>query len=381
MVDNNYAQDLSLLKQYTDVVELVGDHDDRVAVTPAWQGRAMTSTLAGDEGVSYGWLNEPFIRAGHENDPHFNNYGGEDRFWLGPEAGQFGLWFKPGDPFDQDHWFTPTGFGAGAFHVTSQGDRSIAMAAQFEVTNTAGTTFPCAVQRTIDLLTFDEMLEYLGATPGRDVKCVSFESINTLANAGDCPWTPDNGLPSIWILGMMKGLPNGWVIVPFHAGDEATMGPAATTDYFGAIPPERCKVQDDFVAFKVDAKYRSKIGISPARSKDAFGSYDPDTDTLTIVQFTLPAGAAKLPYVNSLWEIQDKPFAGDAINSYNDGGVQTPEGLKKTFYELESSSPAAELDGGESLTHYHITYHFQGAREDLADLAMTVLGVDLNQVC
>ena len=32
---------------------------------------------------------------------------GEDRFWLGPEGGQFALFFKKGDPFDLDHWQTP----------------------------------------------------------------------------------------------------------------------------------------------------------------------------------------------------------------------------------------------------------------------------------
>ena len=29
-----------------------------------------------------------------------NVFGGEDRFWLGPEGGQFALYFKAGDPFD-----------------------------------------------------------------------------------------------------------------------------------------------------------------------------------------------------------------------------------------------------------------------------------------
>ena len=36
-----------------------------------------------------------------------NVFGGEDRFWLGPEGGQFALYFKPGDPFDLDHWQVP----------------------------------------------------------------------------------------------------------------------------------------------------------------------------------------------------------------------------------------------------------------------------------
>ena len=44
---------------------------------------------------------------------------------------------------------------------------------------------------------------------------------------------------------------------------------------------------------------------------------------LTIVRFTLPADARD--YVNSMWERQQHPFAGDVVNSYNDGPL-TPGG-------------------------------------------------------
>ena len=39
-----------------------------------------------------------------------NVFGGEDRFWLGPEGGQYALYFKPDDPFDLDHWQVPDAF-------------------------------------------------------------------------------------------------------------------------------------------------------------------------------------------------------------------------------------------------------------------------------
>ena len=66
-----------------------------MAVCPEWQGRVMTSTCGGLDGPSFGFVNREFIEAG-KLDPHFNNYGGEDRLWLSPEGGQFSLWFKPG---------------------------------------------------------------------------------------------------------------------------------------------------------------------------------------------------------------------------------------------------------------------------------------------
>ena len=56
------------------------------------------------------------------------------------------------------------------------------------------------------------------------------------------------------------------------------------------------------------------------------------------MNYSLPAGERE--YVNSLWEIQDEPFRGDVVNSYNDGKLEDGTQLGP-FYELESSSPAA----------------------------------------
>ena len=36
-----------------------------------------------------------------------NAFGGEDRLWLGPEGGQYSIFFRAGDPFDLEHWQTP----------------------------------------------------------------------------------------------------------------------------------------------------------------------------------------------------------------------------------------------------------------------------------
>ena len=43
------------------------------------------------------------------------------RFWLGPEGGQYSLYFKPGDPFDLAHWQVPEPIDWGAW---SSSDRS-----------------------------------------------------------------------------------------------------------------------------------------------------------------------------------------------------------------------------------------------------------------
>lgn len=378
MAENTYAQDLALLAGQTKIIELTNAPNARVVIAPSYQGRIMTSTLAGKAGASFGWLNADFISAGKLDD-RFNNYGGEDRFWLGPEAGQFGLWFTDGEPFDLDHWSTPAGFNAGSFDVARQSDTSVEMTREFEVTNFSGASFACRVNRQISLIHAVRAGELLDASvDGLDM--VAFESVNVLANAGPAAWSRDTGLVSIWILGQYKPLPNGKVIAPFKPGSPDQLGPPATTDYFGALPSERCTIADDHLLFTCDGAFRSKIGISPRRSLDVVASYDADAGVLTIVQFNLPSQASELPYVNSLWEMQDAPFAGDVINSYNDGEAEPGAGQLGPFYEIETSSAAAELSPGESITHIHRTMHFAGDRQTLANLASAALGVDIERL-
>lgn len=374
MATNTYVEDIAFLKEHTKVVELTGSSSSRIAVTPGWQGRVMTSTLGGTKGSSLGWVNESFIRSRQE--ASFNNYGGEDRFWLGPEAGQFGLFFDAGAPFDLAHTRTPEGFNSRPFEVTSQGRKSVAMTSLFDVANYSGVRFNCAVRRAISIIDTDQATLNLGATVGAGLKMVAFESRNTLANVGEAAWTAQSGLLSIWILGQFRALPQGKVIVPLVPGDGASLGAKATTNYFGELSADRCSVREDYVSFKCDGLYRSKIGISPMRAKPVLGSYDPQAGVLTIVQFNLPGGAARLPYVNSMWEIQKQPYAGDAINSYNDSG----DGKAGSFYELETSSPGAVLAPGGSITHVHRTYHFAGPAQALGELATKALGVDLAEL-
>ena len=69
------------------------DHKSMLILSPELQGRVMTSTLDGEHGTSFGWLNYELI-ASKEVKEHINPTGGEDRFWLGPEGGQYSIYFK-----------------------------------------------------------------------------------------------------------------------------------------------------------------------------------------------------------------------------------------------------------------------------------------------
>ena len=94
---NNYGYDKAFFEKHNiEFIELKSsDNLSRLMVVPAYQGRVMTSTAGGYEGRSHGWINYSFIEAG-KKDLQFNVYGGEERFWLGPEGGPYSIFFKEG---------------------------------------------------------------------------------------------------------------------------------------------------------------------------------------------------------------------------------------------------------------------------------------------
>jgi hypothetical protein len=374
-----FKDDLAFLEAHTKVVVLASpDGQARVAVNPDLQGRVMTSTADGPEGLSFGWINRELLASG-VNNPHMNAFGGEDRFWLGPEGGQFSIFFKKGDPFDLDHWWTPPPVNEGAFDVVSQAADRVRFRKVLTLTNASGTEFDLEVGREVRLLGAAEVAA-LGVPVPAGVKMVAYASDNTIANLGVNVWRKETGLLSIWILGMFNPSPETTIVIPFKPGPEAELGPAVNDAYFGKVPADRLVVREKegVLFFRGDGRYRSKIGISPARVKPFAGSYDAANEVLTIVRLTVPDGATD--YVNSMWEIQEKPFAGDVVNSYNDGPAAPGAKPLGPFYELESSSPAAALAPGEALAHVHTTMHFQGPDKALDAIARRVLGVGLEEI-
>jgi hypothetical protein len=172
--------------------------------------------------------------------------------------------------------------------------------------------------------------------------------------------------------------PKTTVVIPFHKGDIQALGPIVNDAYFGKVPADRLVIDNGVLFFRADGNRRGKIGVSRARATETIGSYDADHQVLTIVQYTLPKEAKD--YVNSMWQIQDKPYNGDTINSYNDGPTEPGKSSLGAFYELETSSPVAELKPGQSLTHIHRTIHLQGSASQLDAIARAVLGVDMARI-
>ena len=91
-----FAYDVDFLKQHQKDIIVLGDSAGaQVVISPAYQGRVMTSSAEGSKGMSFGWINHDLIASGKLTE-HMNAFGGEERFCLGPEGGQFSIYFKKG---------------------------------------------------------------------------------------------------------------------------------------------------------------------------------------------------------------------------------------------------------------------------------------------
>jgi hypothetical protein len=376
--DQTFGGDVSFLQKHAEVVVLQDrSGSGQVAVVPAMQGRIMTSTAGGPGGKSFGWINRELIASG-QTLKHMNPYGGEDRFWIGPEGGQFSIFFAKDVPFDFDHWQTPAAIDTEPFEVVSKTADAASFRRTMRLVNYSGTTFDVQVDREISVLDRDQAIEQLGAPVGPSVKMVAFESSNRMTNAGTEPWTRQTGLLSIWILGMFNPSPQTTIVVPFNVGPESRLGPVVNDTYFGKVPASRLVVRDGVLFFSGDGQYRSKIGLTPKRARNVLGSYDAANQVLTIVQYNKPQGV--LDYVNSMWELQNEPFRGDTINSYNDGPATPGAKPMGPFYELETSSPAAALAPGQSIVHTHRTFHLVGGKAELDPIAKALLGVTIAEI-
>ncbi len=368
-----YGYDLSFLKKHTKPVEL-SNGNAKIVISPEYQGRVMTSTSQGESGLSYGWINHELIASG-EIEPQINAVGGEERFWLGPEGGQYSIFFPAGSNFDFADWKTPACIDTETYDLISSNQTEAEFSKSIQLKNYSNFLFEFDVNRKISLLTNEEIKKELGIVFQAGVKSVGYTTSNRLKNTGTETWKKESGLLSIWLLGMFIPSNEVTIIIPYKTN--AVSDYIVKDDYFGKIPDDRLVVKDGIIYFRGDGKQRGKIGIPPQRAMPVLGSYDAANQILTVVKCEVPDGVTD--YVNSAWELQEFPFKGDAINSYNDGPLEDGSQMGP-FYELETSSPALALQPNESAVYKQSTIHFEGTEEELNALCQQLFDVSLEQV-
>ncbi|MDA1259255.1 MAG: hypothetical protein O3A20_01390 [Planctomycetota bacterium] len=361
----SYREDAEFLDARTTCYEFESGSGVFV-VTPKLQARVMTAGID-TESLSLGFVNRDAV-ASPDLAGAFANYGGAERFWIGPESGPFAFFFAPGAPHERELWRVPPGLNEGEFRVTGQDEKRIRMERDLELRNIAGGEFSMHVTREVDVPFPAEVRAALGGEALAN-HWTAFRSRTTVVNTGPRAWTREQGLPCIWVLGMFRPGDSAWVIAPFRTDTfDPDGGPAVRSDYFGAVPSDRFRLGTNFAIFRADAEQVGKIGVLRNRAVDRIAAWDHETRMFTLIMFSPVDRSA--PYMSEHWgtTLAD-PFYGDVVNAYNHGGPEP-------FFELETSSPALALGPGGSYTHVSMTIH---ARIDddftLARVLRSALGI------
>lgn len=371
-----FGYDLQYLNTKDSLVVLTDNNGQaQVIVSPKYQAKVFTSTVNGLEGNSLGYLNYKTFDSKETNE-HMNGYGGENRFWIGPEGGRYSVFFESGKEQVYDNWHTPQAIDIEAWKIISSGKRDVWMQKDMEVKNYLGNDMKLSINRKVHLLTTSDIKNMLGITFTDKVKSVAYSTQNTIQNMNNFAWSKETGTICMWMLDMFNTGSKALTIIPFNEGDPNQLGKIATTDYFGEIPCNRIKIKNGILYLKTDGKYRSKLGMSSMRTKSIAANYNPEINRLTITTFDVDPNAI---YLNQEWNPEKDPLIGDVLNAYNDGPLEDGS-IMGPFLEVESASPAAFLKQGEIQVHNHNVFHFVGKDEDLSIISRALLGVSIEEI-
>ena len=372
-----FSEVRALLKQAgRDACVLAGrDAQCKVLVCPELAGRVLGTTSGGENGAFGGFIDAQAFQEGMKD--IWDNWGGEERYWVAPEGGQFGLMFK-----DQcecfAHYDVQEGINRTPYQVleVSPQAKSLTMRCRMHLKNKLGTRFHLEVTRRITVL--DDCPYSNGC--GDAVRFVGFQSESSLLNIGERPFARETGTLAHWHLGQFLVGDHLIGIVPFCPDDRAA--PPVREDYFkdfcvgGAMPANRYRLLNNCALFKADGKVRSKIGQNRSRATGRLGSYNLETNELILLDYDF---YPQLDYAASYWYEQPQPYDGDVI-SFSAEGPARPGGPPGRCYELEALSPALLLTPGESFTWRTRTLHLAGRAVTTASICQRFLGPNIGQL-
>ena len=188
-----FGYDLTFLMKFDKPVVLKSKNGSgQVIVSPKYQGKVLTSTAQGNSGISFGWINYDAI-ASEELSQQINLYGGEDRLWLGPEGGQFSIFFGPGTPMNFENWITPAPIDYEEWDLKSASENVVEVEKEMNLANYSGTDFHLRLNRKITLLEQEQIESVLKVSVGGDLDFVGYETENIITNLGHHDWTKESG--------------------------------------------------------------------------------------------------------------------------------------------------------------------------------------------
>lgn len=351
------------------------DSQSQIAISAKYQAKVFTSTANGLKGQSLGFIGYDALSSSIL-DEHMNAYGGENRFWLGPEGGQYSLFFEKGAEQIYDNWHTPKDIDSEEWSLVYQNESKVKMKKEISLINYLDVELKLEAEREIRLFNNEQIQKELGLNNLQKIHTVGYSTSNSVKNLNDFDWDESTGSVCIWILDMFIPAPKAITFIPYSSGTTTLKGAVATTDYFGDIPKSHLKISDSFVFLKTDGNYRSKLGLNEKRTIGIAGNYDPDSKRLTVITFDVNENDV---YLNQEWNPNKAPLLGDAMNAYNDGPLEDGS-IMGPFFELESVSPAAFISPNESISHLHNVFHFMGEEKDLNPIALQLFNLSLENI-
>lgn len=375
-----FGQDLSFFSQYNTKVLILGEGDSLVAVSPKYQGRVLTSTFAGVSGASLGWINHELLA---DNKIGLQTYqaGGEDRFSVGPEGGDFSLFFPQGAVFSSENWRAPAAFSLEPWKLLAASKTQAKFETDADFENAAGVRFKVRAEREITVLNRAQVSEILGIEIPQAVKVVAFQSFNKLTNTGNSKWTEKTGLLNIGVQSCFNANKKVRVFIPYKAGEVSKLGEIVrdTISESSASGDGRLVIDPSYISFNVDGKNMSGIGVSGRRSEGIALSYDATNSVLTVILYIKPSDSKKA-YLRNSWRSGVSRFDGDAVSVYNNGPLARTSVIADPFYEISTYSPALALDAGKSQFHIQRTFHFGGSEYDLGLISYKLTGISIGEL-
>ncbi len=371
-----FGLDLAFLEKYADCIVL-GENKSFVAVSPKLQARVMTSTFGGDEGYSIGWINRNLI-ASNTKESYGNLYGGEDRFWIGPEGTSHSVFFEQDALFVPDNWKIPQDISSKAWKLKSRNRYQASFEKEISLRNAKGENFSILANREISYITKENAKTILNIEIPETVKMVAFQSINKVTNKGTNAWGEKTGLINLAVVSTFHANKSTYAFLPFNQGAPKDLGSIITDMYNESPIGDRLSVATNFVRMRMDGTKMGEIFMNPKRSRNIVGYYDSERNLLTIITIVPPSVPSK--YITPYWRRTTDMLDGDALGLFNNGPANHDTFYADKFFKTSTYSPALALAPQKSQLHIQRTFHFNGSEFELEKIAQKLLGVSMKQL-
>lgn len=375
-----FGRDLDMFAKCDVKILLLRDGNAAVAVSPENQGTVLTATLSGENGPSLGWFDRELV-AMRQKQASKSPLGGLDRLFVGPEGGEFSIYFPDGASFSESSYVVPAELCSEKWETVSASKTRARFARDAEFVNALGTRMKARLDREVTLLTRANVAEILGVEIPDALEVVAYQSLNRITNFGKTDWSEKSGLLNLDVATSMPANRKVNVFVPYRQGSAAEFG-----DIFrdncqqasGIIDSGRLLVTKDFIRMKADGRSIAGVGVSPKRSEGIALSYDAANNILTVITYIRPA--TQRAYLQNSWRTAGGQFEGDALSVYSNGPIARTSLAAPAYYKIATFSPALNLKSGQSQIHVRRTFHFRGSEFDLGLLAYKLASISIEQL-